>query len=128
MRSLFLVFCLLFAGFAGASGSNTVFQKLTRYYVTSDLAELSTNPGLSPYLESLDRQILVVKVERNSWLKTIEMLRLGKQVYIQFGDNYPIAFYYNSNLKIAYGQTRYGDIVILDPCDYDEPNYRYPNN
>jgi len=126
MRSWLLTFCILFAGFAGASGSDTVFQKVTRYWVTTDLSELSENSTLSPYLKNIDRQVFVVKVSRGSWLQTVELLRSGKQVLIQFGNNRPINFYYEPRLKLVYGQNRYGDLVILDPCDDDQLNRYLP--
>lgn len=125
MKSLLLVFCLFFASLAGASGSNTVFHKVNDYWITTDLDELSESSNLSPYLENLDRQIYVIKVNRTSWLNTAEQLRSGKQVWIQFGKNRPIAFYHDSRLRLVYGQTRAGDLVILDPCDAEMLGYLY---
>lgn len=123
MRSLILTFFLLFASLAGASGSNTVFQKINRYWVTTNLSQMSHNAEVSPYLQSLERQVYIIKMSRSLWLKNVELLRSGKQLIIQFGSNRPITFYYEPTLKIVYGQTRYGDLVILDPCDDETLNY-----
>lgn len=128
MRALFLTLCLLIASTAIGSGSNTVFQKVNQYWVTSNLSDFYDSSYAGRYLEALNTRIYLIKVSPEAWLETARFLVEGNRVFIQFGENSPIEFFYDSQLDLLFGLTRAGDLLILDPCeDYYQyyRGYRY---
>jgi len=124
MRALLLTFCLLIASTAIGSGSNTVFQKVNQYWVTSNLSDFYDSSYVGRYLESLNTQIFLIKVSPEAWLQTANLLVQGNRVFIQFGNNSPIEFYYEPQLDLLFGLTRQGDLLILDPCEDYYAYYR----
>lgn len=99
LKKLALFFLLIgFTVTAFGNGSTTVF--IAKFWVTSDVSQGLFDPSLSRELESLDRDIFVIRVGWKAYLAVNDEIAYSSRgiTNIQFGDYRPLVFTYNDTL------------------------------
>ena len=97
------------------SGSDTVFRELSDYYVTSDIDEARSLPGISVTLDELDFSVLVVKVSASFYVETACIVSHGYEVSTKLDDGTDLSFRWDGDLESIIANGRDGSLYILSP-------------
>ncbi|SME96441.1 hypothetical protein [Pseudobacteriovorax antillogorgiicola] len=116
MRKFALALVVLITSLSGfGSGSDTVFRSLKDYYLTQDLQEAVAYPQLPETLENLDRTVVVVKVDINTYWSIVTPLLCGYRVSADLDDGESIEFRIDRNFNAIVADADDGSLYILSP-------------
>ena len=96
-----------------SSGSDTVFKKIDRFYLTNDITQAYATPDLARNLERLQLDVLIIKVPKSIYAEIASYVFWGYIVTAELDGNIELDFIWEPTLEAIVGYSSHSDDLYI---------------